>query len=127
MGSYTHLSVSDRRRFYTLLEMGLRISDIAKRLSKHCLTLSGELNHNSGPDEYLAQTAHLKAEERAKQKRLCKLQTDGVLRNYVIKGLKKGWSPEKISGRIKLNKLTFYLCHDTIYQFIYRSKNKEIY
>jgi len=35
MGDYTHLPISDRRRFYTLLEMKLRITDIAKRLSKH--------------------------------------------------------------------------------------------
>ena len=28
MGDYTHLSISDRRRFYTLLEMKLPITEV---------------------------------------------------------------------------------------------------
>gem|GEM_PF-5730277 len=34
MGDYTHLSMSDRRRFHVFLEMGLSMTEIAKRLSK---------------------------------------------------------------------------------------------
>ena len=56
-----------------------------------------------------------------------KLQQDGVLRDYTIRSLKKGWSPEQISGRMKHQKLSFYVCHETIYRFIYRSKNKELF
>ena len=127
MGKYTHLSISDRRRFYTLLEMGLSITEIANRLSKHRSTLYRELNRNSEPDGYLPKTAQLKTEERAKQKRPSKLQRNGVLRDYVVRSLQKGWSPEQISGRMKYHQLSFYACHETIYQFVYRSKNKALY
>jgi transposase, IS30 family len=46
--------------------MGLPITDIAKRLSKHRLTLYRELNRNSEPEGYFPKTAQLKTEERAK-------------------------------------------------------------
>lgn len=127
MGNYTHLSISDRQRFFTLLEMGVSISDIAQRLFKHRSTLYRELNRNAETEGYLPKTAQLKTEERANQKRPSKLQRDGVLRDYVVRSLQKGWSPEQISGRMKHQKLSFYVCHETIYQFVYRSKDKELY
>jgi IS30 family transposase len=127
MGNYTHLSISDRLRFYTFLEMELPITEIAKRLSTHRSTLYRELNRNSEPEGYLPKTAQLKTEERAKQKRPSKLRKDGVLRDYVVRSLQKGWSPEQISGRMTYHKLSFYACHETIYQFVYQSKNKELY
>lgn len=127
MGKYTHLSMSDRRRFYTFLEMGLGMTEIAERLSKHRSTLYRELARNSESGEYLPKTAQLKTDERAKQKRPTKLQKDGVLRDYVVRSLKKGWSPEQISGRMRYHQLSFYVCPESIYQFVYRSKNKELY
>src|SRR3989338_1278600 len=74
MGKYTHLSISDRRRFYTFIEMGLPISEIAKRLSKHRSTLYRELNRNSNPEGYFSKAAQLKTYHRAKQKCPSKLQ-----------------------------------------------------
>jgi IS30 family transposase len=127
MGKYTHLSVSDRRRFSVFLEMRLSMSEIAKRLSKHRSTLYRELERNKEPDGYLSGIAQLKVEKRAQQKRLSKIEHDGYLRDYVVRSLKKGWSPEQISGRMKLHKLTIYVCPETIYQFVCRSKNKELY
>lgn len=90
MGNYTHLSSSDRRRFYTFLEMKLSMSDIVKRLGKHRLTLYRELGRNKEPEGYLPGAAQLKTDERAKQKRLSKIEKDGYLRDYVIRSLKKG-------------------------------------
>src|SRR3954470_23056784 len=85
MGDYTHLSISDRRRFYTLIEMKLPIAEIAKKLSKHRSTLYRELNRNSEPEGYFPKVAHLKTQGRAKQKHPSKLETDGVLRDYVVR------------------------------------------
>lgn len=127
MRNYTHLSITDRRRFYTFLEMGLSISEIAKRLSKHRSTLYRELRRNSELEGYLPKTAQLKAQARATHKRVSKIRRDGILRDYIIRSLQKGWSPEQISGRMKYHKLSFYACHETIYQFIYKSKEKEFY
>lgn len=127
MGKYTHLSITDRRRFYTFLEMKLSMTEIAKRLGKHRSTLYRELGRNKEPDGYLPGSAQQKAGERAKQKRPSKIEKDGYLRDYVVRSLKKGWSPEQISGRMKYHKLTIYVCPESIYQFVYQSKNKELY
>lgn len=127
MGNYTHLSNSDRRRLYVFLEMGLSITEIAKKLSRSRSTLYRELNRNKESEIYSPGIAQQKAKERAKEKRLSKIQKDGVLRDYVIRSLKKGWSPEQISGRMKYKEVSFYACHETIYQFIYNSKDKELF
>lgn len=127
MGKYTHLSTSDRRRLCVFLEMGLSIAEIAKRLSRHRSTLYRELNRNQEDAFYSAGVAQNKTEARAQEKRLKKVESDGVIRDYIIRSLKKGWSPEQISGRMKRHKLSFYACHETIYQFIYKTRNKELY
>lgn len=127
MSHYTHLTVTDRRRLYVFLEMGLSVTEIAKRLSKHRSCLYRELSRNKEPEGYFPIIAHQKAQTRPKLKRPSKLQANGVLGDYVIQGLKKGWSPEQISGRMKYKKVSFYACHETIYQFIYQSKDKQLY
>ena len=65
MGNYTHLSVSDRRRFTVFLEMGLSMIEIAKRLSKHRSTLYRELERNKEDEGYSPGVAQLKVDERA--------------------------------------------------------------
>jgi transposase, IS30 family len=49
------------------------------------------------------------------------------LRNHIVGRLKNGWSSEQISGRIKCDNKFWYICHETIYRYVYRSKNKELY
>lgn len=127
MGNYTHLSQTDRRRLSVFLEMKLSAHEIAAKLSRHRSTIYRELNRNKESETYSLGLAQQKIKERNKERKQSKLATHGVLRDYVIAGLKKGWSPEQISGRMKCQKLSFYVCHETIYQFIYRSKNKELY
>lgn len=127
MGNYTHLSVTERRRLHIYLEMGMSIKEIATKLSRHRSTLYREMNRNKEPEGYFPVIAQQKTQERAEQKCPSKLQKDGILRDYVIKGLKKGWSPEQISGRMKYKKVSFYACPETIYQFIYKSRDKKLY
>ena len=49
------------------------------------------------------------------------------LRDYIIAKLRLGWSPENISGRLKTDQaeaalVEAWVCHETIYSFIYKSK-----
>lgn len=127
MSKYTQLSITDRRRLHVFIEMGLSKTEIAKKLSRHRSTIYRELNRNEEPEGYFPVVAQQKTAQRTKQKRPGKLHTDGVLRDYVIRSLEKGWSPEQISGRMKYKKVNFYACHETIYQFIYGSKDKTLY
>lgn len=46
--------------------------------------------------------------------------------SYVLKHLRQGWSPEQIAGRLRKvdypDDPTWHICHETIYQFIYKKK-----
>lgn len=127
MGDYTHLSITDRRRLYTFLEMGLSMTEIAKRLSRDRSTLYRELSRNKEPEGYLPILAQQKAQNRRKTGRFGKLEKVPALHEYVIRGLKKGWSPEQISGRMRFKKLTYYACPETIYQYIYKHTHEKLY
>lgn len=76
--------MSDRRRLCTFLEIRLSISTIAKKLSKYSSTLDRELNRNRESKGYSPKAAQQKTDDRAQIKRPSKLETDGILRDYVI-------------------------------------------
>src|SRR5690606_6182337 len=44
------------------------------------------------------------------------------LYHYVRYKLISGWSPEQISGRMKVENKPYYVCHETIYQYIYKER-----
>ena len=123
MGKYTQLSITDRQRFYVFLEMGLSLSEIAKKLSRDKSTLYRERNRNREVEGYLPGLAQQKAG--ARRKRLRKLEKDLALHEYVLRGLKKEWSPEQISGRNEnFKRSQSYACHETIYQHVYKSSHR---
>lgn len=119
--------MSERRRLSVFLEMGISIGEIAKRLDRNKATVYREIRRNKELEVYCAGAAQRKADGRRDRSHFSKLQKDGILRDYVVRSLKKGWSPEQISGRMKYQKLSFYVCPETIYQFIYQSKDKSLF
>jgi len=126
MKDYTQISLKERQSLHGYLEIGLTIKAISKKLSRHRSTIYREISRNK-ESKYLPSIANQKAISRASNGRMSKLQRDGYLLSYVTKALKKGWSPEQISGRMKFQKLTMYVCPESIYQYIYKSKDKELY
>ena len=119
MGEYTQLCVTERRRLFVFLEMGLSIKEIAHKISRHRSTIYRELNRNTEVGRYLPIVAQQKALERSKNGRPNKLKNNGILRDYVTRSLiDKGWSPEQISGRMKHQNLSFYVCPETIYRYV---------
>jgi IS30 family transposase len=127
MKKYTQLSRRERQQLFHLLTMGRSIDKIASRLGRHRSTLYREIDRNGTRYGYFPIQAQEKYESRKKQERPCKLQSDLALYEYVIRKLKKGWSPEQISGRIRFKKKPFYACPESIYRYIYRENNKELY
>jgi IS30 family transposase len=64
---------------------------------------------------------------------ILKIETNKPLKEYIIEKLKEDWSPEEISGRIQLfhsdpdfDSYIKYVCHETIYNFIYSEKSKKL-
>jgi IS30 family transposase len=87
VGKYTQLSITERRQFYVFLEMGLTLTAIAQRLSRHRSTLYRELKRNKEEEGYFPIVAHEKTKERRQDKRMGKIQTDGILRDYIVRSL----------------------------------------
>lgn len=93
---------------------------MAKTLNRSPSSISRELKRNF-PLEHQLYTSRL-AHERAITKRKCRGRHDRLknsrIRDYAITHLKEGWSPEQISGRIKID-LNEKISHEAIYQYIY--------
>lgn len=88
-----------------------------------------ELQRNVCPDGiYRAHKAHERALKRQDKPRKRKLDDDDVLRNWVAKQLIEGWSPQQIAGRLKNRPdsqvIGSYVCHETIYQYIYEGDGR---
>src|SRR3989344_7710981 len=116
---YQHLDVKEREEIQAGLWNKESIRSIAKRLGRSPASISREITKNIPLQrQYRPRLAHeralLKRKERGRKLRL-KNQT---IRRYVIKKLKRGWSPEQIAGRMKLEEIGS-ISHEAIYQYVY--------
>lgn len=122
---YRRLTFQERVIIETMLGQGLSKTRIAERLNRKRSTIGREVNKwLSGGGKYEASLADWCARDDYKNKRnKDKISTHPQLKKYIYAGLKKGWSPEQIAGRIKidfpLDKI-MTISHEAIYQYIYR-------
>lgn len=125
MANYTQLSCSERYKLNARLKQSVK--EIAKELNRNRSTIYRELKRNKENDSYDAAIAdHLAKNRRSGGAKSC-FETNIELKEYVLEGLNKGWSPEQISGRMKQERRSFSACPETIYQFIYRDPSKKLY
>jgi len=116
---YKQITAADRGAIEILLKKDYTASNIAKILGRHKSTICREINQRSTPSGYFAQEAHLDYEsKRVKCKPKRKLSNTNI-NNYIFDKLQRGYSPEQISGRLKYEQHEYYVCHETIYSFIY--------
>ena len=55
----------------------------------------------------------------ARRWRWSRLERDEGLREKVLSGLRQGWSPEEVAGRLKLEAGRTVISHESIYRFVY--------
>jgi len=126
---YTHLDLRERTLIYWWLKDKLSIREMARRLKRHHSTISRELRRNlwfANPNYFprgAQQNYQYRLARRARRTRLKSVATQ----NYVRKQLQKGWTPELISGRLKHFNVKRYVCHESIYQFIYHQVRNNIH
>lgn len=117
---YRHFSIEEREAIQHGLWHGQSLRTIARELGRSVSSVSREINRNL-PKQFYQYTSRL-AHERALKKRKSRGRHDRLknqrIRQYVIAHLKDGWSPEQISGRIKLD-LNQSISHEAIYQYVY--------
>jgi IS30 family transposase len=123
---YGQLAAGEREKIFLLLAEGISLSGIGRALGRDKSTISREVKRNrkSGAG-YLPDRAGKLAYKR-KFKCYHKILHNPELRDYIIAKLRIGWSPEAISGRLKSDPLEAkrvggWVCHETIYSFIYKS------
>jgi IS30 family transposase len=122
---HKRLSLKERVIIQTLLEENKPKSFIAKKLNRARSTITREVNKwvSNPNDKYDASLADWLAKDDYLNKRnLDKIGTYSLLRFYVYKRLLKNWSPEQISGRIKLdypNNSIMSISYEAIYMHIY--------
>ena len=113
--SYSHLTITDRIKIETYLDLGLKSCQIASKLGVHKSTISRELRRcQNGYSAVLAQEQY---DHRAKQKGRKSCLTP-KLKKEIEKGLKASWSPEQICGRYQLEQKPM-VAFKTIYNWLY--------
>jgi transposase, IS30 family len=98
---YSHLSIEERCRLRGMMEMGLGVSEMARRLGRHRSTVQRELGRNRCVDGYRPDSARRRAW--ARKLRGSKIARSTRLRVHVEDRLAMGWSPEQIAGRMALD------------------------
>jgi IS30 family transposase len=125
MSGYAHLTADERDRLSGLLVEGLSLRAIARALGRAAWTISREIRRNaldSGAYRpHIADGAYM-----LRRQRKATIETDAQLAAYVADRLTEGWTPEQISGRLRLGIETGLraVSTETIYGWIYRASQK---
>lgn len=117
---YKQLTLEKRYHISALKKQGYKQKDIAYEVGVHPSTISRELKRNIFQCKYSAEYAQTEYTLRQKKKPKHTALTK-TIEKYIREKLKQDWSPEQISGRMKLD-INQSIHHETIYQFIYRNK-----
>lgn len=134
---YSHIKKEERDEISILLKKGHSLGNIGYVLGRDKSTISREVSRNrrkvrskggtkDGP--YEAKTAHHKARNRRRNAKYQgkKIWQNQELLSYIEKKIRKGWNPEVISGRMKLEKQPFYASKTAIYEFLYSSYGQSL-
>src|SRR5574337_1405930 len=106
MKAYSHLTLQEREFIYVQTHQGESSRAPARKLGRDHATVVRELKRNSKPDPdaktliYSPSVAEQLAGQRRHHRK--KRLDDPSVRTFVIQKLTQGWSPEQISGRLKL-------------------------
>lgn len=119
MKKYKQLTVAQRGKIEVLHLKKYSLSEIALTIGVHKSTVSREIKKRCVPNGYFADIAQIDYEDKRENCHKVKILENSTRRSYVIDKLKRGWSPETISGRLKYEKSNWNICPETIYQFIY--------
>lgn len=118
---YEQLGVEEREEIARLQAQGASIRQIAAALDRSPSSISRELKRNtgSGPRAQPYRPSYAQAQTAARRWSGSRLERDQALRDRVLEGLARGWSPEQVAGRLKLEEGRPVIGHESIYRFIY--------
>ena len=120
--SDARLSLEDRIEIGLGCQRGESFRAIADRIGRSPSTISREVAANGGRPWYRPMKAHRRAHAMARRPKPTKLSRRHRLRDRVIGDLRRQWSPEQISRRLREDfgdDVTMRISHETIYKTLF--------
>jgi IS30 family transposase len=124
MNKYKHLSYEEIIKIDTLLQESVPPMQIAIKLGRNKSTIYRVIKNNKDSNnDFDSSFVYEKIKERrlnsTKPRRIL---PNSLLEKYIIEKIEEYWSPEQIASTWSdINKEA--LCHETIYQYIYKNKS----
>ncbi len=122
--------LEDREDISRGLAKGLSNKDIAHSIGRDESVVCREIDRHGGRDAYRAWKADAAARESRERPKARKMNARPELRGRVTGDLRKGWSPEQISGRLCFERSRgetgMPVSHEAIYTWIYAQPKGEL-
>lgn len=113
---YHHMTLDQRCRIEILKSSGLSLRKIAEKTGMSASTICREIARNSAKNGYKFKQADEKSSKRRSAASHVPKKMKGELKSLVLRCLEEDWSPDQISGRLKLQGIS--LSRETIYRHI---------
>jgi len=116
------LTLAEREDISRGIASGCSMRVIAQGLSRACSTVSREVARHGGRTQYRANEADQRAWESALRPKPCLLATHSKLQEIVASRLMQDWSPQQISGWLKIQyseDQSLRVSHETIYRSLF--------
>ena len=117
MGRYSHFTLRERGGIMAMRSAGASVRDIARAIGRNKPTVSRELSRNRGRSGYrasAAQGANLRRRAAcARPKRLDDPELASLVEGLISE---RRWSPERIAGRLALERPGLAVSASTIYR-----------
>ncbi|MFO1144362.1 MAG: IS30 family transposase [Amaricoccus sp.] len=121
---YSHWTLDERCRLCGLLEMGLGVEEIVRRLNRHRSTVYREIARNGRiAGGYRPQGADDRAW--ARKRRGSRIARSTPLRTRVETGLAMEWSPEQIVGRMERGGAEHRTSVESIYRHVWSLEGRK--
>lgn len=117
------LTLWERERISQMYDSGAENAEIARELDRSASTIGRELERNSVAGHYSAVVAHGLALKRRRERPLVRKMDRAEVKDYVLDGLVRCWSPDQIAGRAKSDfarDRRRQISHQSIYAWIAR-------
>ncbi len=116
------LTRQERESIRVGIAQGRSGRELAAELGRSPSTICREISRCGGRAKYRAYEAHRGARKRARRPRVRKLEANRRLAEEVTRLLKKRWSPQQISKRLRQqhpDDPSWWVSHETIYQSLF--------
>jgi IS30 family transposase len=116
------LTLAEREEISRGIAADVSIRQIAATIGRPPPTVSREIARHGGRTKYRASDADSEASDRARRPKLCRLAAHDRLQRIVANKLKVDWSPEQISGWLKVefpDDESMRVSHETIYRSLF--------